>query len=45
MENKVINTKNRELFITRMLNAPVDLVWEAWTSPEHIANWWGARRI
>jgi len=41
MENKVINTKNRELFITRVLNAPVDLVWEAWTSPEHIANWWG----
>src|ERR1700730_4878474 len=32
---------NRELRITRMLSAPIDLVWEVWTNPEHIANWWG----
>lgn len=38
MEN---NTKDRELLITRTLNAPIDLVWEVWTKPEHIANWWG----
>jgi uncharacterized protein YndB with AHSA1/START domain len=24
-----------------MLNAPVELVWEVWTKPEHIAKWWG----
>ena len=24
-----------------MLNAPRDLVWEAWTKPRHIMNWWG----
>ncbi|WP_214069904.1 SRPBCC family protein [Mucilaginibacter sp. dw_454] len=35
------NTKDRELLLTRTLNAPVDLVWEVWTNPEHIANWWG----
>ena len=35
------NTKDREITITRTLNAPVDLVWEAWTTPEHIAQWWG----
>ena len=35
------DTANRELRITRMLNAPIDLVWEVWTNPEHIANWWG----
>ncbi len=35
------NTKDRELIITRTLNAPVELVWEVWTTPEHIANWWG----
>ena len=40
MENQS-NTKDRELIITRILNAPVELVWEAWTKPEHIANWWG----
>ena len=38
MEN---NIKDRELLLTRTLNAPVDLVWEAWTNPEHIAKWWG----
>ena len=38
MEN---NTKDRELLVTRTLNAPIDLVWEAWTNPEHIAKWWG----
>lgn len=35
------NTKDRELVITRTLNAPSDLVWEVFTKPEHIANWWG----
>ena len=35
------NVTNRELRITKMLNAPVELVWEVWTNPEHIANWWG----
>jgi uncharacterized protein YndB with AHSA1/START domain len=41
MENKKSNTQDRELLITRQLDAPIDLVWEAWTSPEHIASWWG----
>lgn len=41
MENQKSNTKDRELIISRKLNAPVDLVWEVWTKPEHIANWWG----
>ena len=35
------DTKDRELLLTRILNAPVELVWEAWTNPLHIANWWG----
>ncbi|MCC8425690.1 SRPBCC family protein [Mucilaginibacter sp. UR6-11] len=35
------NTKDRELLLTRTLNAPVELVWEVWTKPEHIARWWG----
>ena len=35
------DTKDRELLLTRVLNAPVALVWEAFTNAEHIANWWG----
>jgi uncharacterized protein YndB with AHSA1/START domain len=41
MENETSNTKDRELFISRKLDAPVELVWEVWTKPEHIVNWWG----
>ncbi|MBS1558877.1 MAG: SRPBCC domain-containing protein [Bacteroidetes bacterium] len=33
--------EERQLQITRTFNAPIELVWEAWTKPEHIANWWG----
>jgi len=35
------NTSDRELLISRVLNAPIDLVWEVWTDPEHLKNWWG----
>jgi uncharacterized protein YndB with AHSA1/START domain len=31
----------RELRIKRTFKAPVDLMWEVWTTPGHIANWWG----
>ena len=33
--------EKRTLSINRTLDAPRKLVWEAWTQPEHIANWWG----
>lgn len=33
--------ENRQLSIIRTLNAPIDLVWEVWSNPEHIAQWWG----
>ena len=41
MQNEKSNTADRELNISRLLNAPIDLVWKVWTDPEHIKNWWG----
>ncbi|QEC67163.1 polyketide cyclase [Panacibacter ginsenosidivorans] len=44
MENKKAidsNISDRELLLSRVLNAPVKLVWDVWTDPEHIKNWWG----
>ena len=41
MENTKSSTKDRELLLSRILNAPISLVWEVWTRPEHIVNWWG----
>ena len=35
--------KNRTLTIERTLNAPVQLVWDVWTQPEHIVSWWGPK--
>lgn len=41
MEKENNDTTNRQISITKLLDAPVDVVWEAWTKPEHIAHWWG----
>jgi uncharacterized glyoxalase superfamily protein PhnB/uncharacterized protein YndB with AHSA1/START domain len=41
LQEKESNTAERELTISRLLNAPRELVWEVWTKPEHIKNWWG----
>jgi uncharacterized protein YndB with AHSA1/START domain len=41
MENIKNDTSDRELRISRLLDAPVELVWEVWTKPEHLAQWWG----
>lgn len=35
------NTADRELKLSRILHAPVELVWEVWTNPDHVKNWWG----
>jgi uncharacterized protein YndB with AHSA1/START domain len=33
----------RELVLTRMLDAPRALVFQAWTDPHHLARWWGPK--
>src|SRR5579872_5762716 len=35
--------KSNELKITRMYDAPLRMVWDAWTDPEQAAQWWGPR--
>ena len=32
---------NTEIVIERVFDAPRELVWQAWTDPEHVARWWG----
>ena len=36
-------TVDREIVVTRVFDAPPELVWEAWTKPEHVVRWWGPR--
>jgi uncharacterized protein YndB with AHSA1/START domain len=33
----------QDLVIERVLDAPRERVWEAWTDPEHIKKWWGPK--
>ena len=35
------DTASRELVISRVFNAPRELVWKVWTEPGHIKQWWG----
>ena len=39
--NDMSNTAEREIVINRLLDAPRELVFEAYTNPKHIGNWWG----
>ncbi|HWK73891.1 MAG TPA: SRPBCC family protein [Povalibacter sp.] len=44
MNNKTetaAGTADREILITRLVDAPRELVWQVWTSPEHVGQWWG----
>ena len=31
----------RAIVTTRVFDAPRELVWSAWTDPNHLAQWWG----
>jgi uncharacterized protein YndB with AHSA1/START domain len=35
--------KSSVISITRVYDAPLQAVWEAWTVPEEVAQWWGPR--
>ena len=37
------DTSDREIVITRLIGAPRELVFEAWTDIRHLGNWWGPR--
>src|SRR6476659_5727630 len=36
-------SKSKDIKITRVYDAPVEAVWDAWTDPEQVAQWWGPR--
>ena len=34
---------NREITLTRIIDAPRELVFKAWTNPEMMSKWWGPK--
>ena len=41
--NVAAETADQVLVISRVFDAPRSLVFQAWTEPEHIKQWWGPR--
>ncbi len=37
------NIENRTITIKRTFDAPIELVWKAWTEAKHIVKWWGPK--
>lgn len=33
--------KNREILSSRIINSPVEMVYQAFENPNHLKNWWG----
>ncbi|MDQ6791026.1 MAG: SRPBCC family protein [Candidatus Dormibacteraeota bacterium] len=40
---QVTTPSDREVVFTRAFDAPRELVFEAWTNPDHVRHWWGLR--
>lgn len=32
-----------DIVVTRLIDAPVERVWKAWTDPEFVMRWWGPK--
>ncbi|HEX8016231.1 MAG TPA: SRPBCC family protein [Flavobacterium sp.] len=44
MASENISAKpENEIISTRIINFPKELVYSAWTEPEHLKNWWGPK--
>lgn len=43
MSHSAVERSEPEVFITRVFDAPRDLVFKAWTDPEHLMRWYAPR--
>jgi len=42
MTKNTVNEKDR-MIVTRVFDAPRELVWKAWTDPKYVMQWWGPK--
>jgi uncharacterized protein YndB with AHSA1/START domain len=38
-------TPIKEIEFERIYDAPIDIVWKAWTDPDHLKEWWGPDNV
>ncbi|KAF2340510.1 SRPBCC family protein [Flavobacterium tistrianum] len=44
MTSEILSTTpDSEIVTTRILNFPQELVFKAWSNPDHLKNWWGPK--
>ena len=43
VNGSTVESPDREISITRIFNAPREMVYEVWTDPKHVAVWWGPK--
>ncbi|MHB1279027.1 MAG: SRPBCC family protein, partial [Bacteroidia bacterium] len=41
--NFLVDKENKKIRVERSFNAPLDLVWAAWTEPEILDQWWAPK--
>lgn len=42
MTSEIISTTpDCEIVTSRIVNAPIEIAYKAWTDPNHLKNWWG----
>jgi uncharacterized protein YndB with AHSA1/START domain len=41
--NTAVESTDRELVVTRIFDAPRELMWKTLTEPEHLEHWWGPK--
>lgn len=41
--NFLVDKKNKEITVERSFNAPIDLVWAAWTQSDILDQWWAPK--
>lgn len=39
----IVDKDNKQILVRRSFNAPLDRVWDAWTTPELLDQWWAPK--
>ena len=42
-QDKSQTARREDLVVTRIIDAPIEVVWTAWTDPDHVRRWWGPK--
>lgn len=44
-DDNLFDTMTKQIEVTRVFHAPIEMVWQVWTNPELIKRWWGPKHF